>query len=71
MTPREWRKRAAECFEEHGLNPDYSLALELLVFGEDGLADDIEIAEAKPEELVEADIHELMQTGDSLEEKSG
>jgi hypothetical protein len=36
MTPEEWRARAAERFAAHGLNPDYSLALELLVFGEAG-----------------------------------
>ncbi len=66
MTPEQWRKRAAERFVEHGLNPDYSLALELLVFGEDGMTED-DSAGTEPEDLVEADIHDL--TDDSPEER--
>jgi hypothetical protein len=58
MTPEEWRRRAAERFQEHGLNPDYSLALELLVFGEDGMAEDVGVG-PEPEDLVEAQLHDL------------
>jgi hypothetical protein len=65
MTPAEWRKRAAERFDEHGLNPDYSLALELLVFGEDGMPEDTGIG-PEPEACVEAQLHDL--TDDNAEE---